>query len=153
MRSVIILLTTSLLAPSAIAIPNIWSSGFGQGISVYNITNEQGDTFHISCDGGYSEHGDATGATFTLANGQEISPSNQQGGRKVELLIDGQGYWLPGELGWRGGDNAWAEFLAVITKAGSFDVYVDDKKMAQFSPTVKSTQAVLGDMSDCVYRY
>ena len=69
-----------------------------------------------------------------------------------QLLIDGNGYWLPEKLGWRNGDNAWASFLEVITKASAFDVYVDDKKVASFAPTPQSTKTVLGDLSDCVYR-
>ncbi|MGL6006875.1 hypothetical protein [Aeromonas sobria] len=150
MRSIVLLLSASLLTPAAIAIPNIWSSGFGQGIAEHVIKNEQGDTFTLSCDVGYSDNGDLTGVSFVLANGQDLSPADNH---KVELLIDGNGYWLPEKLGWRNGDNAWASFLEVITKASAFDVYVDDKKMASFSPTPQSTKTVLGDLSGCTYRY
>lgn len=150
MRSIVLLLSASLLTPAAMAIPNIWSSGFGQGIAEHVIKNEQGDTFTLSCDVGYSDNGDLTGVSFVLANGQDLSPANNH---KVELLIDGNGYWLPEKLGWRNGDNAWASFLEVITKASAFDVYVDDKKMASFAPTPQSTKTVLGDLSGCTYRY
>lgn len=150
MRSIVLLLSASLLTPAAMAIPNIWSSGFGQGIAEHVIKNEQGDTFTLSCDVGYSDNGDLTGVSFVLANGQDLSPADNH---KVELLIDGNGYWLPEKLGWRNGDNAWASFLEVITKASAFDVYVDDKKMASFSPTPQSTKTVLGDLSGCTYRY
>ena len=150
MRSIVLLLSASLLTPTAMAIPNIWSSGFGQGIAEHIIKNEQGDTFTLSCDVGYSDNGDLTGVSFVLANGQDLSPADNH---KVELLIDGNGYWLPEKLGWRNGDNAWASFLEVITKASAFDVYVDDKKMASFAPTPQSTKTVLGDLSGCTYRY
>lgn len=150
MRSIVLLLSTSLLTPAAMAIPNIWSSGFGQGIAEHVIKNEQGDTFTLSCDVGYSDNGDLTGVSFVLANGQDLSPADNH---KVELLIDGNGYWLPEKLGWRNGDNAWASFLEVITKASAFDVYVDDKKMASFAPTPQSIKTVLGDLSGCTYRY
>lgn len=150
MRSIVLLLSASLLTPAAMAIPNIWSSGFGQGIAEHVIKNEQGDTFTLSCDVGYSDNGDLTGVSFVLANGQDLSPADNH---KVELLIDGNGYWLPEKLGWRNGDNAWASFLEVITKASAFDVYVDDKKMASFTPTPQSTKTVLGDLSGCTYRY
>lgn len=149
MRSIVVLLSASLLTPTAMAIPNVWSTGFGQGVAEHVIQNEQGDTFTLSCDVGYSERGDLTGVGFVLANGQDLSPADN---RKVELLIDGSVYWLPPELGWRNGDNAWSNFLHAIPTAKRFDVYVDDKKVAGFSPTPQSAKKELDGLSDCVYR-
>jgi hypothetical protein len=139
-----------LAATSAQAIPNIWNSEFGQGLSVNSIQNEQGDTFTINCDIGYSENGELTGVNFTLANGQDLSPSDSN---TLELLIDGKAYWVPDSLGWRNGDNAWYSFREAIQSAAQFDVYVNQKKAASFTPTPQSTKEVLGDLSDCEYTY
>ncbi|PSJ45073.1 hypothetical protein C7I36_06325 [Zobellella taiwanensis] len=139
-----------LAATSAQAIPNIWNSEFGQGISSNSIQNEQGDVFTINCDIGYSENGELTGVNFTLANGQDLSPSDSN---TLELLIDGKAYWMPDSLGWRNGDNAWYSFREAIQGAAQFDVYVNQKKVASFAPSPQSTQTVLGDLSECEYRY
>lgn len=142
--------TTLLAAVSAQAIPNIWNSAFGQGVSENSIQNEHGDVFTINCDIGYSENGELTGVNFTLANGQDLSPSDSN---NLELLINGNAYWIPGFLGWRNGDNAWYSFREAIQGATQFDVYVNQKKMASFVPTPQSTKTVLGDLSECEYRY
>jgi hypothetical protein len=141
---------TLVAAISAHAIPNIWNSEFGQGISANSIQNEQGDVFTINCDIGYSENGELTGVNFTLANGQDLSPSDSN---TLELLIDGKAYWVPDSLGWRNGDNAWYSFREAIQGAAQFDVYVNQKKVASFAPSPQSTQTVLGDLSECEYRY
>ncbi|MHA6963453.1 hypothetical protein [Zobellella denitrificans] len=141
---------TLVAATSAHAIPNIWNSEFGQGISANSIQNEQGDVFTINCDIGYSENGELTGVNFTLANGQDLSPSDSN---TLELLIDGKAYWVTDSLGWRNGDNAWYSFREAIQGADQFDVYVNQKKVASFAPSPQSTQTVLGDLSECEYRY
>ncbi|WP_458735571.1 hypothetical protein [Zobellella taiwanensis] len=141
---------TLVAATSAHAIPNIWNSEFGKGISANSIQNEQGDVFTINCDIGYSENGELTGVNFILANGQDLSPSDSN---TLELLIDGKAYWVPDSLGWRNGDNAWYSFREAIQGAAKFDVYVNQKKVASFAPSPQSTQTVLGDLSECEYRY
>lgn len=146
-----LLITSSLLFSSSVfAIPNIWNSGFGQGIAENSIENEQGDSFSINCDVGYSETGELTGASFYLANGENLSPSDEN---SVELLIDGNTYWVPDSLGWRNGDSAWYSFLQAIETATQFDVYVNKKKAASFSPSIQSAKKTLDNISqDCVYR-
>ncbi|KTA74640.1 MULTISPECIES: hypothetical protein [Aeromonas] len=141
--------TTLLATVSAQAIPNIWNSEFGQGVSESSIKNEQGDVFTINCDIGYSENGELTGVKFTLANGQDLSPSDSN---TLELLINGNAYWIPDSLGWRNGDNAWYSFREAIQSATQFDVYANQKKVASFVPTPQSTKTVLGDLSECEYR-
>ena len=145
-----LLITSAVLSSTAAyAIPNIWNSGYGQGITENIIENEQGDTFTISCDEGYSDNGELTGASFYLANGDDLSPSEEY---SVELLIKGSAYWIPDSLGWRNGDNAWFDFLEVIKTATQFDVYVNKKKAASFSPSIQSANKVLDNLSSCVYR-
>ncbi|MCT7653689.1 hypothetical protein MBH78_00475 [Oceanimonas sp. NS1] len=126
---------TLLAATSAQAIPNIWNSEFGQGISANSIQNEQGDIFTINCDIGYSENGELTGVDFTLANGQDLSPSDSN---TLELLINGKAYWVPASLGWRNGDNAWYSFREAIQSAAQFDVYVNQKKQQASPPHRKA---------------
>ncbi|GAA3715588.1 protein YfjT [Oceanisphaera sediminis] len=141
---------TLLAASNANAIPNIWVSEFGQGFLVNSIQNEQGDTFTINCDIGYSENGELTKVDFNHASGEDLSPSDSN---TLELLIDGNAYWIPENLGWRNGDNAWYSFREAIQAAEQFDVYVNQKKVSSFSPSLQSTKKVLGDLSDCEYRY
>jgi len=142
--------TTLLAVTSVQAIPNIWGSEFGQGMLANSIQNEQGDTFTINCDLGFSENGSLTGVDFSLTSGENLSPSDSN---SLEVLINGNAYWVPASLGWRNGDNAWYSFREAIQSAAQFDVYVNKKKVASFAPTPQSTQKVLGDLSDCEYRY
>lgn len=132
------------------AIPNIWVAGFGQGIMEHTITNTAGAQFVIDCDLGYSDHGDKTQAFFLLADGTDLSPAED---RKVELLIDGNAYWLPPRLGWHNGDVAWRAFTEAIGRATQFEVYVNDQRKARFSPSPQSAEKILADLSDCQYRY
>lgn len=144
------IISVTLLATTHVhAIPNIWVSEFAQGFVINSIQNENGDTFTINCDIGYSENGERTGVDFILASGENLSPSNSN---TLELLIDSNAYWIPESLGWRNGDNAWYSFQEAIQTAQQFDVYVNQTRVARFSPSVQSTQKVLGDLSECAYR-
>lgn len=41
-----------LFSASALAIPNIWTSGFGQGFIEYGISNDTGVTVVVACNVG-----------------------------------------------------------------------------------------------------
>ncbi|WP_156476544.1 hypothetical protein [Aeromonas enteropelogenes] len=144
-----LLLTTSLMISPAYAVPNIWKGEFGQGFLALNINNESGDEFTIMCDLGYTETGEKTSASFKLGNGNDLSPSPKN---KVEIVVDGNSYFIPEGVGFRSGDVAWGQFINVINTARSFDVYVNDKVMASFNPTPQSTKKELADLSQCAYR-
>lgn len=141
-----------LLLPSVtLAIPNVWISDFNQGIFTVWITNQAGDRFVINCDVGFSEEGRLTSAHFYLADGADLSPSEEH---TVQLLIDGNAYWVPDSLGWRRADNAWLMFLESIKLATQFEVYVNSERKASFSPTPQSAERWLPEPDDeCSFRY
>ncbi|HHQ4630241.1 hypothetical protein [Aeromonas hydrophila] len=148
-RLVAFLFTISLITLPAYAVPNIWKSEFGQGFLVININNESGDEFTITCDLGYTETGEKTSASFKLGNGSDLSPSSKN---KVEIVIDGNSYFIPEGVGFRSGDISWESFISVINTANNFDIYVNDKIKASFHPTPQSTKKELSDLTKCTYR-
>lgn len=145
-----IVFTATLLGAvsTAYAVPNIWSSGFGMGVSEYIITGSQNTELNISCtsnpdDAQVLQHS----VLITLPDGKILSSHDEN--THITLVTGDEQYSIPPSLGWRNGDNAWVSFIDAVRKATTFDVWVNDKKVASFAPTTNNVLKVLADMSDC----
>lgn len=145
-----IALTAALLGAvsTAYAVPNIWSSGYGMGVSEYIITDSQNTELNISCtsnpdDTQVLQHS----VLVTLPDGKILSSHDEK--THITLVTGDEQYGVPSSLGWRNGDNAWVSFIYAVRKATSFDVWVNDKKVASFAPSASNVHKVLADMTDC----
>ena len=49
-----------------ITLPNIWTTGFGQGWQEYNISNENKQSLQISCNVGYDDETDHNIVKFQI---------------------------------------------------------------------------------------
>ncbi|MBZ7483650.1 hypothetical protein [Klebsiella oxytoca] len=134
--------------PTAFAVPNIWHSGFGMGMSGYIITSPQHTGLNISCTSNPDENQVLQHSVLvTLPDGRTLS--SQDDGTAITLVTGGEQYGVPASLGWRNGDNAWVSFIDAVKKATSFEVWVNDKKVASFTPSASNVHKVLADMSAC----
>ncbi|HDX4251298.1 MULTISPECIES: hypothetical protein [Enterobacteriaceae] len=140
-------LSLFLLTP-AHALPNMWTSGFGQGVAEYIITSPEKVVFNLNC----TTNPDAQnilqhGVDLTLPDGTSVSSHDDR--TEITVVMDNSQYSLPSFLGWRNGDNAWVSFINALAQAATFDVYINDKKAGTFSPGLKNTQKELSDLSGC----
>ena len=121
-----------------ITLPNIWTTGFGQGWLEYNISNENKQSLRISCNVGYDDETDH-GIVFT-------SNSKDYAGEELAFIMDGNAYYpLSMPTNTRNGAEAWYQFSNDISKAQKIEVYSQDKKIGEFNPTKQSAKKVLGD--------
>ncbi|MEX6157462.1 hypothetical protein [Providencia manganoxydans] len=143
-------LTAALLSavPTAYAVPNIWGSGYGMGVFEYIITDSQDTELNISCtsnpdDTQVLQHS----VLVTLPDGRILSSHDEN--IQITLVTSDEQYGVPPSLGWRNGDNAWISFIDAVRKATSFEVWINNKKVARFTPSSSNIHKVLADMSVC----
>lgn len=84
---------------------------------------------------------------LTLPDGTEADSQDEK--TVMTVVTSDQQYPLPSSLGWRNGDNDWLSFIEAISKATSFDIYVNDNKVGHFAPSTGNVHKVLADMSGC----
>ena len=119
-------------------LPNIWTTGFGQGWLEYNISNENKQSLQISCNVGYDDETDH-GIVFA-------SDLKEYAGEELAFIMDGNAYYpLSMPTNTRNGAEAWYQFSNDISKAQKIEVYSQDKKIGEFNPTKQSAKKVLGD--------
>ncbi|ENP1791639.1 hypothetical protein NFJ68_20065 [Klebsiella aerogenes] len=142
-------LIIALLFPlTASAIPNMWSSGFGQGITEYLITNPENVVFNLNCTMTPDEQNTLQhNVLIDLPDGTRVDSHDDK--TTITVVTDDQQFPLPSSLGWRNGDNAWIQFIDAIGNAATFDVYVNNNKLGSFRPGLKNTQKELSDLSEC----
>jgi len=145
-----IALTAALLSavPTAYAVPNIWSSGFGMGVSEYIITGSQGTELNITCTSNPDDTQVLQHSVLVTLPGGKILSSHDEN-TQITLVTGDEQYGVPPSLGWRNGDNAWVSFIDAVRKSTAFDVWVNDKKVASFAPSASNVHKVLADMTDC----
>ncbi|HCR3451193.1 TPA: hypothetical protein ON570_004878 [Citrobacter werkmanii] len=130
------------------AIPNMWASGFGMGVTEYSITSPEKVVFNLNCTGNPDAQNILQHSVdLTLPDGTSVSSHDD--GTEITVVMDNSQYPLPSFLGWRNGDNAWVSFIDALSQAANFEVYVNDKKVGTFSPALKNTQKELSDLSEC----
>ncbi|CAM4130021.1 MULTISPECIES: hypothetical protein [Lelliottia] len=135
-------------AMSAQAVPNMWSSGFGMGVTEYIITSPENVMLNLNCTGNPDDQNILQHhVMLTLPDGS--GADSQDENTAITVVTDDQPFPLPSSLGWRNGDNAWLSFIDAISKATSFEIYVNDKKVGHFSPSAGNVHKVLADMSGC----
>ncbi|MFB5951862.1 hypothetical protein FR830_21525 [Klebsiella aerogenes] len=150
MRLPYVIFTAALLTfvSTAQAIPNMWTSGFGMGVTEYIISSPEKVIFNLNCTGNPDEQNILQhGVLVTLPNGTMLDSHDD--GTEITIVMDNSQYPLPSLLGWRNGDNAWVSFIDALSQAANFDVYVNDNKVGTFSPGLKNTQKELSDLSEC----
>ena len=131
-----IILFCSLLF--GVNLPNIWTTGFGQGWLEYNISNEKDQFLIISCNVGYDDETDHN-IVFSTS-------SKEYSGKDLAFIMDGNAYYpLSMPTNTRNGAEAWYQFSNDISKAQKIEVYSQDKKIGEFNPTKQSAKKVLGD--------
>lgn len=143
-------LTAALLwsSASAYAVPDIWRTGYGMGVTEYIIISPQHSELNISCTS--NPDGDQVlqhSVLVTLPDGSILSSQDEN--TRITLVSGDEQYGIPASLGWRNGDNDWVTFIDAIMKATSFDIYANDKKVGSFSPPAGNVRKVLADMSEC----
>jgi hypothetical protein len=68
----------------------------------------------------------------------------------MSFLFDGKvSAEVPQVLGTRIGDNNWYEFKEGIAKAKKIDIYISNKKVATFTPSVASINQIGKEIADC----
>ena len=89
----------------AAPLPNIWTTGFGQGWLEYNISNEKEQRLIISCNVGYDDETDHN-IVFSTS-------SKEFSGEDLAFVMDGNAYYpLSMPTSTRNGANMWSpEFL------------------------------------------
>ena len=126
-------------------IPNVWTSSFANGgIMEYFISNSRGQTLYVSCSEGTPYFGNHV--SFTGSNGKEYDES------KFSLLIDGNAYYLPDldkEFYTREEENLWVNFREAISKGKKIEVYMNNRSVARFTPTLASIREHISGMYDC----
>jgi hypothetical protein len=133
----------------ALAIPNLWVSGYGQGLAVYNLTNSQGTTFSLNCTSNPDENGIFQHSVLILLpDGRQLAPGEAKDDAMTVVINDEQ-YWLPPFLGWRNGDNAWYAFIEALHDATQFEVYVGNAKIGSYQASLKNAQKVLPNIKEC----
>ncbi|HEJ7125227.1 TPA: hypothetical protein SMF65_002918 [Serratia marcescens] len=140
---------TMLLFPvTSFAVPNMWASGFGQGITEYLITNPENVVFNLNCTVNPDEQNILQhNVLIDLPDGTRADSHDDK--TAIMIVTDDQQFPLPSSLGWRNGDNAWIQFIDALGNAATFDVYVNDKKVGHYSPGIKNTKKELEDLSGC----
>lgn len=112
MRLPYVIFTLAMLASvsTAQAIPNMWTSGFGMGVTEYIITSPEKVVFNLNCTGNPDAQNILQhGVDLTLPDGTSVSSHDD--GTEITVVMDNSQYPLPSFLGWRNGDNAWCHLL------------------------------------------
>ncbi|KMV68657.1 hypothetical protein AI29_08095 [bacteria symbiont BFo2 of Frankliniella occidentalis] len=144
------LLTAGLLGavPSAYAVPNLWRSGFSMGVSEFIITDSKSTELNISCTSNPDESQVLQHSVLvTLPDGKILNSKDEN--TQIALVSGDTQFAVPPSLGWRNGDNAWIAFINAVRKTTSFEVWVNDRKVASFAPSTSNVHKVLADMSAC----
>ena len=104
-------------------LPNIWTTGFGQGWLEYNISNEKEQRLIISCNVGYDDETDHN-IVFSTS-------SKEFSGEDLAFIMDGNAYYpLSMPTNTRNGANMWSEFSNDISNAQKIEVYNENQKIA-----------------------
>ncbi|MHA3501368.1 hypothetical protein ACX1IG_00250 [Yersinia enterocolitica] len=144
----VLMVSTLVSATAAQAIPNMWTSGFGQGVTEYLITNSKNVVFNLNCTMNPDEQNTLQhNVLIDLSDGTRVDSRDDK--TAITVVTDDQQFPLPSSLGWRNGDNAWIQFIDALGHAATFDVYVNDKKVGSFTPGIKNTKKELDDLSEC----
>ncbi len=145
---VILMVSTLVSATTAQAIPNMWTSGFGQGVTEYRITSPENVIFNLNCTMNPDEQNILQHhVLIDLPDGTRADSHDDK--TAITIVTDDQQFPLPYSLGWRNGDNAWIQFIDALGHAATFEVYINDKKAGGFNPGLKNTKKELSDLSDC----
>lgn len=144
----VLMVSTLVSATTAQAIPNMWTSGFGQGVTEYLITNSENVVFNLNCTMNPDEQNTLQhNVLIDLSDGTRVDSRDDK--TAITVVTDDQQFPLPSSLGWRNGDNAWIQFIDALGHAATFDVYVNDKKVGSFTPGIKNTKKELDNLSEC----
>ncbi len=135
----------ALLVSFAHAAPaNFWVSGFGQGWQEYSIDSANKISVRISCNVGYDSETDHSVSIHKNGSDKEINGN-------VAFVINGAVYTIPNRgphglaTSTRGGGNEWDNAMMALAKATKFDLYINDKFVAKFTPSKANLKSILGN--------
>lgn len=133
---------------TAHAVPNMWTSGFGMGVTEYIITSPEKVMFNLSCTGNPDAQNILQHSVLlTLSDGTQVDSHDDK--TAITVVMENRQFPLPSSLGWRNADNAWAQFITALGQAKDFDAYVNDKKVGSFHAESGNVRAVLSDIASC----
>lgn len=95
MRLPYVIVTLAMLASvsTAPAIPNMWTSGFGMGVTEYIITSPDKVVFNLNCTGNPDAQNILQhGVDLTLPNGTSVSSHDD--GTEITVIIDNSQFSL-----------------------------------------------------------
>ncbi|WP_414932563.1 hypothetical protein [Vibrio europaeus] len=123
-----------------------WSSGYGQGILEFNITNAQGSKLIVSCDIGFSETGEMSSVALEFGEGKSYTPEHS----KVNIVINSTTHELPTNLEDKINYNKWNNFILSLQHANYFSVYVNGTLEGEFSPDVNNSPEFVKQANKCL---
>ena len=100
MRLPYVIVTLAMLASvsTAQAIPNMWTSGFGMGVTEYIITSPDKVVFNLNCTGNPDAQNILQhGVNLTLPDGTSVSSHDD--GTEITVVMDNSQFLLPSSLG------------------------------------------------------
>lgn len=130
-----VLLLSLSYSSIALAIPNVWSSGFGQGWQIYKISNKK-ITLEISCN---DSTGDNSDHYLSLQNSKKVDLFTKPN-HILSFLINNKAFEFETnksgkvDTKFRNAANYWRDFIRTIHKARKIEVYYDDEKIIDYQP-------------------
>lgn len=150
MKKFLLIPLLSICATAVHAVPNVWQMGYGQGLAEYSIQDAKGQRLWVVCNEGAGDEYDHSARFETKTKSYENTDSNYP----LTFLLDGKTKVAPsGTTNWRNGANAWYEFSHGIAKAKRIEVFVNNKKMATFTPVASSIKSVAKNISSCIAKW
>mgnify|MGYP003583876226 FL=1 len=144
----IILGLVAFLPVIANAVPNHWTSNFAQGYIDYVLINSKNQRLIVTCDAGATDLGNNHSVSYepNWKKPNYYSSTDSD----LSFLFDGKiSAEVPQVLGTRIGDNNWYEFKEGIAKSKKIDIYISNKKVATFTPSVASINQIGKKIADC----
>ncbi|SHO58409.1 hypothetical protein [Vibrio quintilis] len=129
----------------AYAVDNIWTKYYNNGIQEYNLKNNEGDLFSISCDEERTLDGKDTNVLISDASGNHYYSDRDN----IDVLFHDNKYHIPSTLEGKSNQLLWVNFINAIKTNQQFKVVVNDKHNYTFISSIMSTKVILKYLSGC----
>lgn len=136
------LLISLMFSSCLYAVPNVWSVTSWQGFDEYYISDENNNSFIISCNTGYSPDVDHSVSIQSIESGKRVSGN-------LSFLIDDEAYYIPESKRTRSGETEWNRFVKAIGSATKFKLYSDNKLIGEYYPSKKNVEKIFGKEFKC----
>lgn len=128
--------------------PNFWDFGFGQGWAEYGISSKNKINVSISCNVGVD---DTTDHSVRIYHEGYDFIHNKEINGDVTFIINDSVYYVPNRgvhglsTATRGGGMSWDNTMTALASATKFDLYINDKFVARFTPSKANLKGVFGN--------